>query len=350
MRSPEQLRNIVRENLPSMVAEVNRALKGGKDLTQFEVILKRLGRGGNLPTWYADLAAKKGLPNLDGKTLGSVIEMILVAVLEAKTLKAHLGTKKLSINPARGVDIPLLELGVKSPSTNFCTSEPFSSAYERIYGNEHDALILLTDYQDQKKTRDKFTVQIADAKYLEKEQIADANLCKILSKQRALLLSGEEARAQRIFRFVAHVNQSDWRAKQLLKLLGSIDSKTKVEEAIKVVTKDFKKQNGDRAKKNRLAIAQSELDQIMNVGNSDNLMVAFSDASENWIVENIGDQARLPTESEWKRLTTSKLAGEIGMSFALQWRYNFGQLFPAARGKKATPYVSEDGLDEGVFE
>jgi hypothetical protein len=56
----------------------------------------------------------------------------------------------LQINPARGVDIPQLQLGIKSPSENYCTSEPFFSAYERLISNEHDAVILLTDYQTQK--------------------------------------------------------------------------------------------------------------------------------------------------------------------------------------------------------
>jgi hypothetical protein len=51
------------------------------------------------------------------------------------------------------------------------------------------------------------------------------------------------------------------------------------------------------------------------------------DAVDNWVVEVYKDVARLPNENEWERLLTSPLDGQIGMSFALQWRYNFGRIF-----------------------
>ncbi len=73
-----------------------------------------------------------------------------VAVLETSTFK-KLALPPLRINPARGVDLPDLDIGIKSPSKNFCTSEPFFSVYERLLGSEYDALILLTDYQTAKK-------------------------------------------------------------------------------------------------------------------------------------------------------------------------------------------------------
>ena len=79
------------------------------------------------------------IPNLDGKTIGSVIEMLLVAVLETFTFSG-LGVPPLKLNPARGIDLPDLDLGVKSPSENFCTGEPFFSPYERLLGSEHDVL------------------------------------------------------------------------------------------------------------------------------------------------------------------------------------------------------------------
>src|SRR5207237_3110019 len=123
------------------------------------------------------LRKHRTLPNLDGKTVGSVIEMVLVAVLETYTF-AKLNIPPLRINPAKGVDLPDLDLGVKSPSENFCTSEPFFSPYERLLGSDHDVLVLLTDYQEAKK-KPPLRLQIIDFRYLTKSQVADKNLCRI---------------------------------------------------------------------------------------------------------------------------------------------------------------------------
>jgi hypothetical protein len=55
--------------------------------------------------------------------------------------------------------------------------------------------------------------------------------------------------------------------------------------------------------------------------------VGVIDATENWVVDARKDTARAPNENEWQRLLASPLDGQIGMSLALQWRYNFGPLF-----------------------
>jgi hypothetical protein len=57
------------------------------------------------------------------------------------------------------------------------------------------------------------------------------------------------------------------------------------------------------------------------------LHVGVIDALENWVVEVRKDSARSASEDEWKRFLKSPLDGRIGMSLALQWRYNFGPLF-----------------------
>jgi len=92
--------------------------------------------------------------------------MLLVAVLE-KIIFQGLEIPPLRVNPARGVDLPDLDLGIKSPSENCSTSEPFFSAYERLIGSEYDALILLTDYQTAKKNPP-LKLQIIKFKYLDK--------------------------------------------------------------------------------------------------------------------------------------------------------------------------------------
>ena len=125
---------------------------------------------------------KGTLPHLDCNSLGSVLEMVFVSVLEQKFF-SHTSGVPLQINAARGIDIPALQLGVKSPSENYCTSEPFFSAYERLLGNEHDAVILLTDYQT-RKAHHQLRIQIIKHAYMFGSQIADKNLCAIAKKHR----------------------------------------------------------------------------------------------------------------------------------------------------------------------
>ena len=124
MPTKEQLRAIIRDRLTQIAEGINAALSG-KKLSRLKAVLKRVGRGGILPHWFARLDEDGTLPNLDGKTIGSVIEMLLVAVLESSTFRG-LGVPPLGVNPAKGVDLPDLDLGIKSPSKNYCTSEPIS--------------------------------------------------------------------------------------------------------------------------------------------------------------------------------------------------------------------------------
>jgi hypothetical protein len=324
MATKEQLRELVRERLGGVISKVNLALKG-KDLKTLRPTLERVGRGGKVPHWFDQLEAHGTLPNLDGKTIGSVVEMLLIGVLETDTFKG-LGAPELRINPARGVDLPDLDLGVKSPSENYCTSEPFFSAYERLYGSEHDALVLLTDYQDA-KVKPPLKLQIKKWDYLTKSQLADVNLCRIALKSRAKLLKNGEARAQRLFRFLAYVNQSDWLGRVLVSLIDNMDDPTEVRRLIEAAEKDFKEKNSEREKKFRELIPEESLENLQAILKTTPLLVALTDAADNWVTESMKDSGRLPNENEWNRLKTGPLDGRIGMSFALQWRYNFGRLF-----------------------
>src|SRR2546425_1101937 len=134
----QQRRQLVRDDLAGIVKRVNQHLLG-ENLSSIEPILTRLGRNSELPYWYPQLGKSGTLPNLDGKTVGSIIEMLIVADIEKNVLRGKLATT-LSINPAKGVDVPDLDLGIKSPSENWCTSEPFSNAYERLLGTEYDVV------------------------------------------------------------------------------------------------------------------------------------------------------------------------------------------------------------------
>jgi hypothetical protein len=237
MPSKEELRAVLRDRLDETISTVNAALRG-KGLKRIEKVLERIGRGGRLPDWYEKLKSDRVLPNLGGKTIDSVIEILLLGVLEQQTFAEIPGAPQLRINPARGVDLPDLDLDVKLPSENFCTSEPSFSAYEPLLGTEHDVLVLLTDYQ-RAKENPPLRLQIIDWKYLGKTQIADENLCRIARKHREWLLSTNESWAKKIFRFLSFVNQSDWRAKRLVALVDHLREPDAIRREITAAELDF---------------------------------------------------------------------------------------------------------------
>lgn len=326
MSDKPALRALIRSQLGLIVKEVNAALLG-KRLKPIESVLARIGRGRKLPHWFEQLKTMGTLPNLDGKTVGSVVEMLLVAVLETQILVGK-NIPPLRINPARGVDLPDLDLGVKSPSENFCTSEPFFSAYERLLGGEHEVLVLLTDYQSA-KGKPPLRLQIIDSRYLMPSQIADESLCRIARTHRSWLLVENEHWAQKLFRFLAFVNQSDWRARRILKLLASLNNDAAIIQGIEASMHDFQRLNKAAEKKDKLPIPDTELAEIQRIVQISPLKLGVIEAADNWVMDTLKDAGRAPNDNEWQRLKTCPLDGVIGMSFALQWRYNFGRLFGA---------------------
>lgn len=337
MPSKEELRNHLRNHLDVVIQSVNDALRG-KGLKALAGVLTRVGRGGKQPHWFRQLAKEKTLPNLDGKTVGSVIEMILVGVLETKIFN-DAALPPFKINPARGIDLPDFDLGVKSPSTNYCTSEPFFSAYERLIGSDHDVLVLLTNYQEAKRRKDRFQLRIINSNYLRKTEVADKGLCGIARKQRRWLLDQGDAQAQRVFRFLAYVNQSDWRAKKLLAMVEHLQDEEKIHDSVRDARQDFAKTNLKRERKDRTPIPESELEALEKVLTIKPLQIGVSEAVENWVIETQRENARAPNANEWARLKSGPLDGKIGMSLALQWRYNFGPLF----GKASKERPEEEG-------
>ena len=325
MNTIRKIQKDIRTRLPEIVKAVNASLKGGNALGKLKPTLERLGRGGKLPHWYAGLKRRGTLPNLDGKSLGSVLEMVFVSVLECKFYhKSPL--VPFHINPARGIDIPDLKLGVKSPSENYNTSEPFFSAYERLLGNEHDAVILITDYQSRKKSPP-LRIQIIKQAYLAGSQIADKKLCAIAKKHRTRLAPDNVPELKKIIRFLAYVNQMDWEAKAILKLLaGKMDNDAVDKEIGKLIVK-FEKTNEKKAKEDKTLISQDYLDCLESIRAVSPRWIGVVNAADSWATKTQKDAGRYPNDSEWERFLRGPLDGVIGMSLALQWRYNFGPLF-----------------------
>jgi hypothetical protein len=325
MIAKDELRSQVRGKLDEIIAGVNGALTGSESLAALRPTLERNGRGGKIPHWFNVLSTSGTLPNLDGKSIGSVVEMLLIAELESHTFHS-LQIPPLRVNPARGVDLPDLDLSIKSPSENYCTSEPFFSAYERLYGSEYDALVLLTDYQTA-KANPPLKLQIIKWRYVKRTQLADRGLCQIAKKHRQPLIDDSEGRAQRLFRFLAYVNQSDWLGRRLVRVIDEMDNEDAVRQLVAESVADFKKTNAKRDQKGRELIPESGLAALLAILKASPLILAVVDAADNWIAENLKEAGRLPNENEWNRLKSGPLDGKIGMSPALQWRYNFGPLF-----------------------
>lgn len=339
----EELREKVKNSLPEIVQKLNEYLRG-ENVDEIKYILERIGRGGNLPHWYDLLATGRSMPNLDGKTIGSVIEMTLIGVLEKHTLVGF-DIAPLAINPAKGVDIPLLDLGVKSPSENFCTSEPFFSAYERLLGNESDAIILLTDYQTAKKNPPPVKIQIIKAAYMSGSQIADRNLCSIALKNRERLFEENQALCKKMFQFLCHLNQQDWRAKSLLSLVDILyDGDKAINDRIDKLKINFDKKVTKDIKASVEPISIDEFNKISIIRESNMKVSSIINACNDWVIDIHKDFARPPNDNEWQRFLRSPLDGKIGLSFALQWRYNFGNLFKSLPLFDADEEIDDDGI------
>ena len=324
MLTKAELRDLLQKRLEETMTELNHALQG-LNLERLEPVLLHVGRDQTLPHWYQQLYDEQTLPNLDGKTVGSIIEMLFVAVLETVTFR-DVEIPQLRLNPARGVDLPDLDLGIKAPSENYDTSEPFLSAYERLLGSEYDALIMITDYQ-KRKLHPPLRLQVIQWHYFLNTELADFALTAIARKHRDWLLSQSEAWTQKIFRFLAYINQSDWRAKHLLRIIDAMQEADRIQRLVLEAKIDFRKKNDQRARKDKDAIPEHEIESLLSIAEVQPVTLGIVDAADNWVVENYKDFARLPNENEWGRLLTSPLNGQIGMSFALQWRYNFGRVF-----------------------
>ncbi|NEP42490.1 MAG: hypothetical protein F6K35_26035 [Okeania sp. SIO2H7] len=151
-------------------------------------------------------------------------------------------------------------------------------------------------------------------------------ISRLALKHREWLIAQNEAAAKKIFWFLAYVNKSDWRAKWLLKLINEIDS-NEIHNIINKARIDFVKKNQKLDKENKALIPEKEMQALEKIKSVAPVYIGIIDAASNWVIDYYGDAARLPNENEWKRLKKSNLNGKITMSFALQWRYNFKNIF-----------------------
>ena len=96
---------------------------------------------------------------------------------------------------------------------------------------------------------------------------------------------------------------------------------------VSTIEKDFYKKNAKNTNTGKPLIPEESLKRILNTKNITPTSIAVLEAAENWVILTEKENGRYPNDNEWRRLQISELNGKIGMSFALQWRYNFGTLF-----------------------
>jgi len=316
----DKWRTVVKNNLPRIVERMNLYLNG-ENLNTLKKTITRLGRGGILPEWYNLLNKDGSLPNADGKTVGSILEMLFCADVEINVLKNE-SCIPLKINPAKGVDIPGLDIGIKSPSENWCTSEPFTSAYERILGTDYDVIAVITNYQTAKKSNP-MSLNIIKHAYFNASEIADKNLCEKAIVLKECFEELGEANIKKGVRFLAHVIQSNWFGSSLAKIFVNLNNDKKLRDDIKKIVDKAKKKlkNGDNN------IQSDDVSSINDLLSKKPIKEAFINLCDSWVNEHSSELAIIPNSYYWNKFMTSPLDGKLGVSFALQWRYNFGVFF-----------------------
>ena len=125
----ERVRNFLRENMELLTYYINSAFRDSDFLGTLEDAISRNSPDNNPPPWFNELLREGGLRVTNGKSIGSIVEKIVAAVIEVYMIPIIDDVEPffVMLNPASGVDLPQIELGIKSPSENWDTSEPFFS-------------------------------------------------------------------------------------------------------------------------------------------------------------------------------------------------------------------------------
>jgi hypothetical protein len=194
-----------------------------------------------------------------------------------------------------------------------------------LLGNEFDALVLLTNYQTAKNISP-FSLQILQTKYLTGSEISDLNLCILAKNLREKY--NDSQMLQKLVRFLAYVNQSDWEAKWILKIINLVlVNENNFDELLNVIRADFNRNNIRLDREGKVMMSEDSLQRLLNISEITPRVQGVIRAVDDWVIITQKDNGRFPNENEWHRFLTSPLNGKIGMSFALQWRYNFRALF-----------------------
>ena len=288
----ERVRNYLRENMETLTNYVNAAFRDSDFLRTLQDAIARNSPNNTVPPWFNDLLREGGLRVTNGKSIGSIVEKVVAAVIEVYLVPNIDGIEpfRVMLNPASGVDLPQIELGIKSPSENWDTSEPFFSPFERLTGNVHDCIVFLTNFQQVKDSLP-YTLAMIDNMYLDGSELSDHVLTGHARRAREII-GVEDERYIEFCRFLCLMNKNRSEDQSVLnQFLQYFDA---IEAGYR----------------NIISLESCEL------------------LLTNWMNQFAGVFQQLtPTELERQRLESGPLTGHIGISFALQWRYNFRTTF-----------------------
>lgn len=128
-----------------------------------------------------------------------------------------------------------------------------------------------------------------------------------------------EALCEKMFQFLCHLNQQDWRAKSLLKLLDILYAPdADIDNKIAEIFVHFKSKVKADTKKGIEPISIDEYNKIEVIMKSNTKVLAIINACNDWVIDNHKDFARLPNDNEWQRFLKSPLNEKVGLSFELQ--------------------------------
>lgn len=289
----ERVRNYLRQNMESLTRQVNRAFAESEVLESLRNAISNNSPNGEVPPWFENLLREGGLRVTNGKSIGSIVEKVVAAVIEVYMIPEIDDVEPFSVelNPAAGVDLPQIQIGIKSPSENWDTSEPFFSPFERITGNVHDCLVFLTNFQ-QVKNNLPYTLAMIDSRYLLGSELSDHVLTNHALRARNII-GIESGIYIKFCRFLCLMNKNSRDDQPILNIF--------------------------------LQHFRAVEDDDENPAPSLHECELFLDR---WMEANGGVFAKLaPTELETQRLENGPLNGSIGISFALQWRYTFRSTF-----------------------
>jgi len=271
-----ELQRKVKEGLPGIVEAVNQYLCGDKH-PRIKRHLCAIEPGNEQPSWFIHLARKRRPQRTDGKSLGTYIEKLLKAEMSRLLGIPLIGSS------ASGVDIPELDLNTKATSDRQPqSSEPFDSAYDRVLGAKFDIVVCI--YNGRELLESSCPLRILSAEYLKKTEVADAKLCgtaKLLQRLALAKVIGNDL-AKRTLKSIVHSKKAGPKGAFYMALHDALASDDP----------------------GRIAAALESCEQEMGAEG----------------------QTGVPSSGEWNSFLRSPLEGKIGISFALQWRYQFRSL------------------------
>jgi hypothetical protein len=110
-------------------------------------------------------------------------------------------------------------------------------------------------------------------------------------------------------------------------MVDSLKDAEAISTLLNAARADFDRRNKLKLKQGKVPIPDSEIEALELIRAVQPLHVGVLDACDGWLTETRKETARAPSDHEWKQILESPLEGAIGVSLALQWRYNFGRLF-----------------------